>query len=221
MTEGGSMWEFVSGPLVWIAFIGFVGGLLYQFITMARLAKKERVVISTMSPKFGVRSLLHWVFPFAGVSTRSRPLFTVISFSFHICLFVTPLFLMGHAVLLQKAFGVRWWSLPESVADIMTLVVIFGCVFFMVRRLIRPEVRNVSFTPDFVLALVVMAPFLTGFLAHGQWLPYQAMVIIHAVTGALWLLVIPWTRLVHMLWFAFTRAFMGSEFGSVRHSRDW
>jgi len=35
------------------------------------------------------------------------------------------------------------------------------------------------------------------------------------------LLVIPWTRLVHMLWFVFTRAYMGSEFGAVRHSRDW
>jgi len=34
------MYEFIRGPLVWIAFIGFFGGLLYQLITMARLAKK-------------------------------------------------------------------------------------------------------------------------------------------------------------------------------------
>jgi len=47
------------------------------------------------------------------------------------------------------------------------------------------------------------------------------MIIIHGLSGALWLLLIPWTRLVHMLWFPFTRAYMGSEFGAVRHSKDW
>ena len=37
------MYNFVSGPLVWIAFIVFVGGLVYQFVTMLRLAKKDKV----------------------------------------------------------------------------------------------------------------------------------------------------------------------------------
>lgn len=215
------MYEFVSGPLVWIAFIGFFGGLLYRFATMYRLADRERVVLPTMSSKFGGRSLMHWVFPFAGTSSRMRPVFTVVSFAFHVCLVVTPLFLMGHAVLWRQAWGVRWWSLPEGVADVMTLIVIFGCLFFILRRLVRPEVRNVSYASDFVLALIVMAPFATGYVAHQQWLPYRTMIVIHIVTGALWLLAIPWTRLVHMLWFPFTRAYMGSEFGAVRHARDW
>jgi len=160
------MYEIVSGPLVWIAFIGFFGGLLYQFVTKYTMAKKERVVLPTMSPKFGLRSLFHWIFPFAGTSTRQRPFFTLISFAFHICLLVTPLFLMGHAVLWQQSFGIRWWSLPEGVADVMTLVVVFGCLFFIVRRLVQPEVRNVSYASDFILALLVMSPFLTGFMAH-------------------------------------------------------
>jgi nitrate reductase gamma subunit len=103
----------------------------------------------------------------------------------------------------------------------MTLVVVFACLFFIVRRLIRPEVRNVSYASDFLLAAVVMAPFVTGFVAHQQWLPYRPMLIAHIISGALFLLLIPWTRLVHMLWFAFTRAYMGSEFGAVRHARDW
>ena len=32
------MYDFVHGPLVWIAFIGFFSSLAYQFITMALLA---------------------------------------------------------------------------------------------------------------------------------------------------------------------------------------
>ncbi len=215
------MYDFVSGPLVWIAFLGFFAGGLYKVVTVARLAKKERVVYPTFNAKYGARSLLHWLIPFASTNMRARPLYSLLSYLFHICVVVTPLFLMGHAVLWQTSWGVRWWSLPEGVADLMTLVVVFACLFFVIRRLVRPEVRNVTTGGDLLLALVVMAPFATGFVAHRQWLPSQPMVIIHIISGALFLLVIPWTRLVHMIWFAFTRAFMGSEFGAVRHARDW
>jgi nitrate reductase gamma subunit len=215
------MYDFVSGPLVWIAFIGFFAGVAYRIVTMARLARKERVVLPTLDAKYGLRSLVHWIVPFAGRKTRLHPVYTVISYAFHICLLATPLFLMGHAVMWQEAWGIRWWSLPEGVADVMTLLVIFACLFFIVRRMIRAEVRNVTDAPDFLLAAVVMAPFVTGFVAHQQWLPYRPMLIVHMVSGALALLLIPWTRLVHMVWFSFTRAYMGSEFGAVRHARDW
>jgi nitrate reductase gamma subunit len=215
------MYELVRGPLVWIAFIGFFGGMAYQLVSMIRLAQRERVVLPTFDAKYGARSLLHWIVPFGSRKMRLHPIYTTLSFAFHLCVLLTPLFVMGHAVLWQQAWGFRWWSLPEGVADGMTLVVIFACVYFMIRRFVRPEVRNVSDSSDFLLALLVMGPFLTGFVAHHQWLPYEPMIVIHGLTGALWLLAIPWTRLVHMLWFFFTRAYMGSEFGAVRHSRDW
>jgi hypothetical protein len=35
------------------------------------------------------------------------------------------------------------------------------------------------------------------------------------------LAVIPFTRLVHMVFAPLTRAYMGSEFGGVRHAQDW
>ena len=99
--------------------------------------------------------------------------------------------------------------------------VIAACLFFIVRRLLRPEVRNVSYPSDFLLALVVIAPFASGYAAHQQWFPYAPTLIVHGFAGALCLLLVPWTRLVHLLWFTFTRAYMGSEFGKVRHARDW
>ena len=39
-------------------------------------------------------------------------------------------------------------------------------------------------------ALVVLAPFLTGFAAHRQWMAYQPLLIVHIISGALFLLVI-------------------------------
>ena len=50
---------------------------------------------------------------------------------------------------------------------------------------------------------------------------YQTIVIIHMWTGAIWLAMIPFTRIAHMLFFPLTRAYMGSEFGHVRGTKDW
>jgi nitrate reductase gamma subunit len=47
------------------------------------------------------------------------------------------------------------------------------------------------------------------------------MLILHILTGEILLVAIPFTRLSHMFFFFFTRAYMGSEFGSVRNARDW
>ncbi len=128
---------------------------------------------------------------------------------------------MGHAVLWQQSWGLSWWSLPPLIADLMTLVVILGGLFFMLRRLTAPEVRNVTDWRDIALVLLVIAPFLTGFIAHQGWLHHRVMMQVHIVTGVAWLLAVPFTRLSHMLWFLFSRAYMGSEFGAVRNARDW
>ena len=49
------MYAFVSGPLVWIAFLVFIGGMAYQFVTMLKLAKQDKVVYPYMSLKYGLR----------------------------------------------------------------------------------------------------------------------------------------------------------------------
>ena len=121
------MYEFVRGPLVWIAFIIFFCGCAYRIVSMIQGAKKEKVILPTMDAKFGIRSIAHWVVPFANRSTRLHPTFTIVSFAFHICLLLTPLFVMGHAVLWEESWGFRWWSLPSGLANAMTVVVIFAC----------------------------------------------------------------------------------------------
>lgn len=215
------MFELVRGPLVWVGFILFVGGLALKLILTARMAQKEKTVFPTLSMKYGLRSLWHWAMPFGTRNMRIRPVMTLVSWAFHACLVVTPLFAMGHAVLWEESWSLRWWSLPPLATDIMTLVVIFGGAFFFIRRLVAPEVRNVAQGKDFVLILLVVAPFVTGFVAHMQWLPYRAMLVLHIVSGVLWLVAIPFTWLSHMFWFVFSRAYMGSEFGAVRNARDW
>ncbi len=214
-------YEIVRGPLAWVALLVFFLGTIYRIVSMLIEARKDKVVYPYMSLKYGLRSLMHWLIPFGSVNMRKRPVMTIVTFVFHICLVLTPILLLAHIILVYESWTIQWWSLPESVADVMSVLVVLACVFFLVRRIVSPEVQNVTYMSDYVLLAVVMLPFLTGFLAYHQLGPYRPMLILHILAGEIMLVAIPFTRLSHMFFFFFTRAYMGSEFGNVRNSRDW
>ena len=174
-----------------------------------------------ISLKYTLRSLFHWLIPFNSVNWRRRPVITIATFLFHIGLVFTPIFLLSHNILWRESWGITWWTIPEDLADIITLVVIFGCVFFFLRRILAPEVRFVTFDSDYLILFISFAPFMTGFLAYHQLLlSHKTMVILHILFGEIMLIAIPFTRLTHMFYFFLTRSFMGSQF-ALWHSRDW
>lgn len=216
-----SLYNFVRGPLVWMAFFVFIGGSIYKIRELLLLAKKEKVVYPYMSLKFTLRSLLHWFVPFASVNWRRRPVITIVTFLFHIGLVLLPIFLLSHNLLIYESWRISWWTVPEGLADIMTLIVMGCCIFFFLRRIFAPEVRFVTYADDYLILAIAFLPFITGFLAYHQWLlPHKIMVILHMIFGSLMLIAIPFTRLGHMLYFFLTRAYMGSDQG-YRHSQDW
>ena len=215
------MYQFVSGPLVWIAFVVFVGGMAYQLVTMLRSARKDKVIYPYMSLKYSLRSIFHWIIPFASRNMRARYEVTIVTFVFHLCLVLIPIFLLAHVAMFAFAWRAKWIVISEGAANYMTLAVILACVFFLLRRIMLPEVQFVTDVSDYVLLAIAFAPFMTGFAANRQWFDYETTIIIHMICGSLMLMVIPFTRLSHMLFFPFTRAYMGSEFGAVRTARDW
>lgn len=215
------MYDFSRGPLVWIAFIILIAGSIYRIISTIRTAEKDKVVLPYMRWKYAMRSIAHWTVPFASRNMRMRPAFVILSFLFHICLLLTPIFTVGHVLMWKQAWGVSLWALPDSLSKVMSVIVIIGGVVFFMRRIADPTVRLVTTASDFVLIAVVLAPFVTGLMAYYQVLAYEIIIIIHMWAGAISLAMIPFTRIAHMLYFPLTRGYMGSEFGFVRNSRDW
>ena len=216
------LYNFVTGPLAWAAFIVFIAGSMYRLINMLYLVnKKEKFIYTYMSFKYSFRSIFHWIIPFATVNWKRHPVLTIVTFAFHTCLIITPVFLLSHAILWDESWNISLWTLPDGVADIMTLVVVGSCIFFLVRRLVLPEVQYVTSASDYLILAIVAAPFITGFIAYHQWVNYQFFMILHIISGEIMLVAIPFTRLSHMLFSPFTRAYMGSEFGGVRNAKDW
>jgi nitrate reductase gamma subunit len=217
-----SIYAFVSGPLVWISFILFIGGNAYRFISMARLARKKDIIVyEYTSLYYALRSILHWIVPFGSANMRKHPWMTTVAFAFHLCLVIVPIFLFAHIVLVKESWDVSWPFISDGLADILTLIVIASCIFFLTRRLTVPEAKYLTSLSDYVILAIVAAPFLTGFWTHHQWFGYKVMGILHILSGQVMLVAIPFTRLSHMIFFPFTRGYMGSEFGAIRHAHDW
>ena len=215
------MYEFVTGPLAIIAFAVFFIGLIWRFIwyvkglnwQMDRVSYGENV---SYGAKGAIRSIVRWLLPFGTHSWRFYPGFTVMVFAFHLCLLITPVFLLGHNLLLEERWGVRLPALPEALADIMTLAVMVAAFFIFLRRMALPEVRILTKTYDIVLILIAVAPFLTGFLAYHQLGDYKFWLIAHILCGEIMLVAIPFTKLSHFILFFLSRAQIGMDFGIKR-----
>ena len=219
MTE---FYTFVSGPLAWIAWGFFVIGTIYRFASMFALAKaKDGSSLAYMSWFYSLRSIFNWLIPFNTMGWKSDPLQTIATFVFHIGFLLVAVFLGAHVVVWNTAFGINLPSLPDAVGDIVSFVVIIGCCVFAYRRFALPHVKCVTRGKDWFTLILVALPFITGVLAYHQVGSALVMTTLHVLSGELLIALIPFTRLSHALFSLFTRAYMGSEFGGVRHVNDW
>jgi nitrate reductase gamma subunit len=215
------VYELVRGPFAWIAFAVFSLGSLYRIIFLLLTGKKEPASNVSKSAIDAARSILHGLLPFGSTYMRKQPLFTIVTFLFHLCVVNLPIFLLAHIVLWYESWEILWWSLPDMLADAMTLWVLLACLYFMGRRLFVAEVKQVSRPGDFALLIIILLTFLSGFLAYHQWGPYRPILILHVISSEILLIALPFSKLGHMLFFYFSRAFMGAEYGKVLKARDW
>ncbi|MFC1829388.1 TmcC family electron transfer complex membrane anchor subunit [Thermodesulfobacteriota bacterium] len=216
------MYEFVTGPLAWISFLIFFVGMTVKAVSIFRLAKqKDKVVFNHFDAGWSFKSIVYWLIPFGSRSMREKPVLTAFSFTFHICLLATPIFLLAHNLLWDERWGFNWWSFSESVTDTMTIIFMVAATGLIIRRITQPEVRIITTAYDYLLLLIAVAPFVTGFLAYHQWGPYKTMLIIHILCGEIMLIAIPLTKLSHMFLFFMTRAHIGSEMGQRRGAATW
>ncbi|MFW5487318.1 MAG: TmcC family electron transfer complex membrane anchor subunit [Desulfovibrio sp.] len=216
------IYEFAVGPLAWISFLLFFGGSIYKIASWLILAKKsDPFVFKYWSWKHVFQSYAHWINPVGTMGWRARPLLTLVTFVFHICLILAPIFLMAHVVLLDQYMNLSWVTLPDSLADILTILVIVSCAYFLYRRITDRQVAFVTRPSDWVILGIVAATFVFGFLAYHQIGNYELMLVLHILAGEAFLIMIPFTRVSHMIMIPFTRGYIASEFGAVRHSRDW
>jgi len=219
------MYNFIEGPLVSIAFVIFILGLIFQFFQFFKLTKKKEWIYPPVEVKGEKKTAGKWVtFCLAslnGTLWKTDPLVTIVTSVFHVFLILVPVFLLGHNILLNQSWGLSLWNLPESITDILTLVVLICVAFFLGRRLFLSRVRVITSLYDYVVLLIVLAPFLTGYFAYHQWFHYDTVMTVHILAGEVMLITIPFTKLGHMLFFFLYRFLIGNEYSFARGERTW
>lgn len=216
------LYDFLTGPGLWIAFMVFFGGLVVRVAFLYGLSReRDRVFYNHQDMGWALRSIFHWLIPLGSVSLRSQPVFGIVFYVFHICLLGAPLFLYAHNMLWHEAFGVSLPSMSDQVVDYMTMVLFASILFLFLRRIVKPEVRILTTPWDYSLLVLTLLPFLTGFLAYHQWGPYALMMLLHVLTAEILLIVVPFSKLGHVILFFFTRAFIGFEMGARRGAKTW
>ncbi len=215
------MYQFVTGPLAWVAFGIFFIGVIVRIVLyikgldwkLDRVAYREQ---ASYGLKGALRSICFWLLPFGTHSWRNNPGFTVLVFTLHIGLLVTPIFLLGHNILLKERFGFSLWTLPGGVADLLTVAVIVSAVLLVLRRIAFPEVRIITTAYDYLMLAIAVAPFISGLIAHHSASNYNFWLILHILCGELFLIAIPITKLSHFVLFFLSRAQIGMDFGIKR-----
>lgn len=221
------MYDFIGSQLVSIALILFVLGFIYQGVQFFKLTRKKEWILPPLpletKPKKKTigQFIVICLASLNGTLWKTDPFMTIVTSVFHVFLIVVPIFLLGHNILFDQSWGLSLWSLPESITDVLTVVVLVCAAFFLSRRLFLSRVRAITTAYDYLILLVAIAPFLTGYFTYHQWFNYDTVVTLHILAGEIMLITIPFTKLGHMLFFFLYRFLIGSEYSFARGARAW
>jgi nitrate reductase gamma subunit len=140
-----------------------------------------------------------WLFPVKRL-WRARPLYSTFSVLFHVGLLLVPLFLAAHLLLWKRAIGVAWAPLPQALSNHLTEVVIVTGLALFFGRLVPAGARKMSRFQDFMWPLLLIVPFLTGYVCSNIALgpnAYATLMLVHIYSADLILLLIPFTKIAH------------------------
>lgn len=216
--------SFVEGPLLWLAFLIFIlGSLIRAAMFLSVSTKKDKIIYQHFSWKYVFATLVRWILPL-NKDLAKNPVFSILGYIFHICLIVVPIWYASHITLWEESrFEWSWSSIPDEMADWMTLIFLAIAIFFLLRRIFSADIRLISTFSDYLLLIVTALPFLTGyFLTHGTLDSIgflgDNMQLLHMLSAELMLILIPFTKLSHYILFFFSRGASGVEFGRRGYS---
>ena len=200
--------EFAEGPLFAMTFLIMIIGLLrlvlIQVYTL--IIGKGRRLQNAPWRKI-LAEAASWVIPIKHLIPGTK-FFSVVSFLFHIGILLVPLFLADHIVLWEGFLGINLPSIGYGFADVLTLFTIACVVVLFGYRTFSRRLRAMSMGSDYWLLVSVLLPFVSGFLAsHPTYnpLPWNVMFLIHLLSAELLFVLIPFTKLAHVVLFFFDR----------------
>lgn len=217
------MVEFVTGPLLYISLAVFVIGLTVRVVMYVNgLSQKlDRVAYKAHMGK-GLKgacaSIFRWMIPGATHGWRVQPFMMIVFFMFHIGAVLLPLFILGHTIVMEYYLSIGMPALPGVVSDVLSIIAVIGLAGLAARRIFVPEARFLTTAQDWFILVLTAVPFVTGVLARytGGTEVYDALMFAHVLSGEIFLILAPFTKLSHMVLYFLSRAQIGMDFAIKR-----
>lgn len=159
-----------------------------------------------------IKDTLSWFFPFTKMH-RLRPVHSYASVLFHTGILLALFFLQNHIDILYTTLGLAWPAFPRLVVDIVTLLAIVAGGYILLYRLYSHSARSLSRGTDYLLLIILLGLFISGYVAGQRWnpIPYDGLMLFHTIGGILLLVLIPFTKVAHCALFPLIR--LGSAIG--------
>ena len=195
--------EFVRGPLFRLTFALMLLGLarvllldLWGIIEAYRRAGDRRLPWTLI-----VSRTLGWLFPVRRL-LRIRPIYSTWAVLLHVGLLAVPIFVSQHVRLWEREIGFRWVALPRAWAETLTIITIIAGLAIFLGRIGSRQARAISRKQDYLWPLVLIVPFVTGFVCANLQVGarlYQASMLVHILSGELIFVLLPFTKIAHCI----------------------
>ena len=202
--------NWAKGPGLAYATIIMVFGLTLRVIEILSLKRPpELAKVRSSGTKEGFRTIFRRSFP-----DRQCWRYTSATYIFHVGLLIVIFFFIPHTQLFRDVFGVFWTGWPNYVIDIFTVITIAAMMFVLVQRRMDPTRRILARASDYLVWVVTFLPLVTGYMAFHRIGPnYTLMLALHILSVELLMVMLPVTKLTHVVTFVMSRYYNGSNNG--------
>jgi nitrate reductase gamma subunit len=200
--------EFAKGPLFAFTFLLMILGLIrLAVLQLCVLTVKKGRRLGDVQWSSVLKETLSWVVPVRHIAPGTE-LFSVASFLMHIGLIAIPLLLVDHVVMWEAFLKADLPAIGKGAADFLTLFTI-GCILVLLAcRTFVPRQRIVSRRADYIVLVLVLLPFASGYLAshpRANPFPWDVMMLVHLLSAETLFVAVPFSKLAHVVLFFFDR----------------
>jgi hypothetical protein len=201
-----------KGPAFFFVLTLFVLGMfrllvltVWDIAAAVRRARDRRIPYAQLA-----RQTLSWLLPLTRLN-RARAIYSMAAFGLHLGILFGALFLRNHLDILRTNLGFTWSPFPKPLLDFLTVIGIVGAAILLFSRIYLHNSRQLSKLPDYLLLILLLNIFVSGFVAGRSWnpIPYDGLMLFHTLNGMAILAVGPFTKIAHCILFPLIR--LGSE----------
>ena len=212
--------EFARGPLFEAALLVFVAGMAYRLVRILALGWSRDRVQAKGNKAGGVvvsflKGIIIWPFiPWVKNTFSRNPITYLAGGLFHLGLFVVIFLGTAHVLVWKSLFGFGWPTLALPIVDWFAAAAIVAMIALLVNRFVNPVLRLISGPAEWLSWLIVFLPMVTGYMmTHHLWFAYEELFSLHMLAVDVLLIWIPMSRLSHFMFYFFSKAMHGADFG--------